>query len=229
MSQAGTINHDTAARLLGIAPGELESLVKSGAVRRSDRNAYLIHVLVQDYIGHLKAERDRAELAPKQSVIAEHVDLSERAVRDLLDDVGIDHKLSTLTEIRVAYIRRLREQAAGRFASGDLDLATERARLAKEQADKIAMQNAQARRELAPVVLITEVLAKAGTRVAGILEAIPGQVKRRLPDLPATEIEAIQREIAKARNICAAIRLDDLDDDPADSDLESKGEDFVEA
>lgn len=149
-----------------------------------------------------------------QAEFGELVGISQPAVSGLLSR-------GVLTEGAVGgvwlreYCAHLREVAAGRLATGDLDLATERARLAKEQADKIAMQNAQARRELAPVVLITEVLAKAGTRVAGILEAIPGQVKRRLPDLPATEIEAIQREIAKARNVCAAIRLEDLDDEPA--------------
>ncbi len=55
-------------------------------------------------------------------------------------------------------------------------------------------------------------------KLSGILEGIPGQVRRRLPDLPASEIEAITREVAKARNLCAAIRLDDLDQQ-ADDDL----------
>jgi phage terminase Nu1 subunit (DNA packaging protein) len=58
-----------------------------------------------------------------------------------------------LNEIRVAYIRRLREQAAGRAAVGDLDLAGERAALAKAQRERIEMQNAVTRGELAPVVL----------------------------------------------------------------------------
>lgn len=115
----------------------------------------------------------------------------------------------------LAYTSHLREHAAGRAAAGDLDLATERARLAKEQADRVALQNATTRAELAPVAMMTEVLAQAGARTAAILEAIPGQVRRRLPSLPASEIDAIRQEIAKARNLCAAIRLQDLDE-PAD-------------
>ncbi len=154
-----------------------------------------------------------------QRELADLLGITQQAI-SLIEGNGIADRDMDLQSWLRSYTSHLRETAAGRLATGDLDLATERARLAREQADKIAMQNAQARRELAPVVLITEVLAKAGTRVAGSLEAIPGQVKRRLPDLPATEIEAIQREIVKARNLCAALRLEDLDEDQDGSDTQ---------
>lgn len=159
-----------------------------------------------------------------QKQFGELVGISQPAVSDLLSR-GVMTEGSVVGDWLLDYCLNLREQAAGRSASGDLDLATERARLAREQADKIAMQNAQTRRELAPVVLMTEVLAKAGTRVAGILDAIPGQVRRRLPTLPASEIESIAREIAKARNLCAAIRLEDLDQDEVDDDMPIESED----
>lgn len=213
MSQAGTINHDTAARLIGVTPAALDALVKAGAVRRADRNAYTLPVLVQDYIGHLKAENDRRELGPKQTDIAAHIDLSERALREFLDDAGIDHKLASLSEIRVAYIRRLREQAAGRAAVGDLDLAGERAALAKAQRERIEMQNAVTRGELAPVVLIEEVLTKAASKTAGLLDAIPGMIRRRVPLLTADDIGLIAGEVAKARNMVAAMSLADLTTD----------------
>jgi len=145
------------------------------------------------------------------------VGVSQPAVSDLLSRGVLRSGDSAGVWLR-AYCAHMREIAAGRLAAGDLDLATERARLAREQADKIAMQNAQSRRELAPVVMMTEVLAKAGTRAASILEAIPGQVRRRLPSMPATEIQVIEREIAKARNLCAAISLNDLDEEPVVSD-----------
>jgi len=153
-----------------------------------------------------------------QARFGEVVGISQPAVSDLLSR-------GVLTEGAVAgvwlieYCAHLREVAAGRLASGDLDLAAERARLAKEQADKIALQNAVTRRELAPVFLIEEVLAKAGAKVAGILDAIPGQVRRRMPALPSGELDAIASEIAKARNIAAALSLDDLNaDDQPDQD-----------
>ena len=79
------------------------------------------------------------------SDVARHLDLSMARVGQLqLADVlprskgrsGLD-----LDECRVAYIRHLREAAAGRG-----DLSAERARLAREQADGQAMKNAAAAR-----------------------------------------------------------------------------------
>ncbi|MHB1360406.1 MAG: terminase small subunit [Rhodocyclaceae bacterium] len=100
------------------------------------------------------------------------------------------------------------------------DLVAERTRLAKEQADKMAMQNAVQRGELAPVALIEEVLTKAASKVAGILDAIPGMIRRRVPLLTADDIDRIAAEIAKARNRVAGMSLADLyaaDEAPVDS------------
>lgn len=136
--------------------------------------------------------------------------MSQQAVSQLLADLGIDWKAVSLDEVRVAYIRRLREIAAGRAALGDLDLATERARLAREQADKIAMQNAVTRGELTSTVVLEQVLASAASKIAGILDAIPGLVRRRVPLLQSGDIDMIAGEVAKARNTVAAMSLVDL-------------------
>lgn len=111
-----------------------------------------------------------------------------------------------------SYTSHLREMAAGRAASGDLDLAGERARLAKAQADRVEMQNAVTRGELAPVVLLEEVLTAAASKVAGVLDAIPGMVRRRVPLLTADDIDLIAGEVAKARNTVAGMSLADLKD-----------------
>ena len=147
-----------------------------------------------------------------QQAIGEHLDLDQSVVSRLCDELAIDWKVTPLDEIRVLYIRRLREQAAGRAAQGDLDLATERAGLAKAQRERIEMQNAVTRGELAPVVLIEEVLTKAAAKTAGILDAIPGMVRRRVPQLTADDIDLIAGEVAKARNMVAAMSLADLND-----------------
>jgi phage terminase Nu1 subunit (DNA packaging protein) len=148
-----------------------------------------------------------------QQGIAKHLDLSQAAVSSLMAELGIDWRAASLNEIRVAYIRRLREQAAGRAAAGDVDLVTERALLAREQKDRIAMANAVTRGELAPVALIEEVLTKAASKVAGVLDAIPGMIRRRVPVLTAGDIDLIAGEVAKARNTVAAMSLADLRDD----------------
>lgn len=158
-----------------------------------------------------------------QQKIANHLDLSQQAASQLLAELGIDWKASTLDEIRVAYIRRLREQAAGRAAAGDLDLAGERAALARAQRERIEMQNAVTRGELAPVVLIEEVLTKAASKTAGILDAIPGMIRRRVPLLTADDIGLIAGEVAKARNMVAAMSLADLVDAADSADVSTGG------
>lgn len=145
-----------------------------------------------------------------QQEIAEHLDLSQPAVSQLMEQLGIDYRNTPIGEIRILYIRRLREQAAGRAALGDLDLAGERAALAKAQRERIEMQNAVTRKELAPVALIEEVLTRAASKVAGLLDAIPGMVRRRVPSLSADEIELITTEVARARNTVASMSLASL-------------------
>jgi len=162
-----------------------------------------------------------------QQDIANHLDMSQQAVSALLEQLGIDWKVADLSEIRIAYIRRLREAAAGRGGEGAVgELAAERARLAREQADKISMQNAVTRGELAPVALIEEVLTKAASKVAGVLDAIPGMIRRRVPLLTADDIDLIAGEVAKARNTVAAMSLADLDDAPI-VDAATPRDDFV--
>lgn len=155
-----------------------------------------------------------------QQDVADHIDLSRQQAAAWLERLGINWRVAALDEIRVAYIRELREQAAGRAAAGDLDLATERAGLAKAQRERIEMQNAVTRRELAPAVLIEEVLAKAGSKVAGILDSIPGMLKRRCASLTSDDIDLVAAEIARARNIAAAVSLEDLRDESPTVDEE---------
>jgi phage terminase Nu1 subunit (DNA packaging protein) len=117
-----------------------------------------------------------------------------------------------------ALFGHLREQAAGRASAGELDLVSERARLAKEQADRVAMENARMRRELAPVALLETVLAQIGRQIAGILEAVPVTLRRRAKSLTTEDLELINAELVKARNLAAGVELDWEDIDGPDGD-----------
>jgi len=205
-----TINHDTAARLLGITPGELEALVKEGAVRRQGREAYMLPVLVGDYCKHLRELPALIARAPKQAEIAEHLDLSERAVRDVLEEQGLNHKQSTLDQIRVAYIRHLREIAAGRGGSDGVELVKERALLAREMRIAKAMQNAERRAELAPVAVLEQVLASTGAKIGKILATIKGEIRRRFPQLTSADLVAVDEVVSKAMAQAAGLSLSAL-------------------
>ncbi|MFC5551769.1 terminase small subunit [Massilia aerilata] len=161
-----------------------------------------------------------------QAAFGALVGVSQQAIGNLVGR-GILDKNMVGHQLLQAYCSHLREQAAGRAANGELDLATERAGLAKAQREKIEMQNAVTRSELAPVALIEEVLSKAGGKIAGILEAIPGGVKRRVPSLSADDIKQITGEIARVRNIVAGMSLDDLrEPDEDDDDSSAEGEEL---
>jgi phage terminase Nu1 subunit (DNA packaging protein) len=153
------------------------------------------------------------------------VGISQQAVGNLVGRGVLDTSVPGLQMLH-AYCSHLREQAAGRAANGDLDLATERAGLAREQRIRVALQNAVSLKELAPVALLEEVLSKAGARIAGMLDAIPGGVRRRVPALSADEISTIGAEIARVRNIVAAMSLADLREDEADDADESTEEEI---
>ena len=219
MSQpANTISHDAAARVLKLAPADLARLVEQGAVPRVSKEAYQLIPLVHGYIDHLRAEQQRIVQRPTQAEIAEHLDISTRRVRELATEWGIDSREVALGEWRIRYLAKLREEAAGRAGTGDLDLVAERARLAKAQADRIEMQNAVTRKELAPAELIEEVLSRAGARAAKLLDTIPGELKRRCPQLPADDIATIATTIAKVRNIAAGVSMADVQEEEEEGD-----------
>lgn len=151
------------------------------------------------------------------------VGITQPAVSDL-QSRGVLAPGATAGVWLLAYTEHLREMAAGRGGEGSFELARERARLAKEQADKVSMQNAITRGELAPAHVLEQVLARAGARAARLLETIPGELKRRLPSLGSEDIAAVARVVAKARNVAASMSLRDLeagdDDAPASDELE---------
>lgn len=103
----------------------------------------------------------------------------------------------------------------------DLDLSSERARLAKEQADRAAMQNAQTRQELMPVAVMTVALARVSAQVAARLDGVPGRLRMRMRHWQPSDFDAIEEEIAAARNLAAQVTVEAEDfgtSDDQDSD-----------
>jgi len=153
-----------------------------------------------------------------QPEIAAHLDLSTRRVAELLK-IGILPTAKGVGALdidacRVAYLRYLRG-VPNRSVNDDplpsseglLDLEQERAREAKERTDKLAMENAERRGELAPVEVLRDAQANNCGQHAAIFDAIPAKIKRRVPRLTANELDLIRKEIAKARNLARKARL----------------------
>lgn len=64
---------------------------------------------------------------PTQQQIAEHIDLDQSAVSRFVEKADVDYRSASMDEIRIAYIRHLREMAAGRSSGTGIDLVAERA------------------------------------------------------------------------------------------------------
>lgn len=146
-----------------------------------------------------------------QAEVGAHLDLSDRSIRELLDRGilpnarrgGLD-----LDQCRTAYIRHLREVAAGRAAGPAADdLTAERAALAREQRIFYALKNEASRKELLPRAEITRAVMSAfqivrdrltalPARLAGPLARLtdPADVRTRLADAVAAVLEELAEE-----------------------------------
>ncbi|WP_225548144.1 terminase small subunit [Chromobacterium violaceum] len=161
-----------------------------------------------------------------QSEFGQLVGISQQAVSELMAR-GILVPGDQLRGWLQAYCSNLREQAAGRATEGGVSLVTERARLAKEQADRVARLNARESRELAPVWALEVTLAGISRQIASVLEAIPVKIKRASATISTADLDMITREIIAARNLAAAVEFDwsELDGSERDSEGHSAGAD----
>lgn len=204
MAEISGINHDTTAKLLGITPFELSNFVKNGVITRSDKDVYILPVVVRDYICYLK----NPSKIWTQEQLSIHLDMSERNFRDVQTALSINCKTNTVDEIRFAYIRHLREQAAGRATNGELNLADERAKLAQQQTIRIEMQNAVTQREYGPIAALEQGLSDAMARAASQLDTIPGKLKMSSDKLTSADLNLVSSVIAEVRNSLADLEID---------------------
>lgn len=151
--------------------------------------------------------------------LAEHLFTSPQTIDKLRRDGVIPSPRGRagykLDDCRRVYLEHLRARA--RAPAGDPEpdehkvqrmrnqdkLEEERARLAAEQADKAAMENAIRRREVAPVAVLESYAEKVSGVVRSALEALPAQCKRRIPHLRASEINLIKQECTRASDAIA--------------------------
>lgn len=89
-------------------------------------------------------------------------------------------------------------------------LAKEKAELrwTEERAEGQRLRNAELRRELAPVEMLTWALSDLASQMAPLLTPIPGEIKRRIPKITNSELHVMREIIANALNLVAEVRLD---------------------
>jgi phage terminase Nu1 subunit (DNA packaging protein) len=134
-------------------------------------------------------------LAVTQETFAALVGISQQRVGQMVAE-GVLSSKGTAGQWLLAYVERLREQAAGR----DRELTLERAALARSQRVGQEIKNAVAQKEYAPVGLLADVLAAASAAVVDRFDALSGDLSLQCPQLDEEAREVVLRIIASARN-----------------------------
>ena len=98
------------------------------------------------------------------------------------------------------YCRFLSDRAASRGSLGKdgADLTAQRARGAREQADKLAMQNAKLRGELVSLTACESAWTGTVVQLRQAMLAVPARVQQRLPHLTADDVRALEIEVRSA-------------------------------
>jgi len=157
--------------------------------------------------------------------VANHLGISPTRVSQL-KSAGIlpeaRRRANNLTACRAAYLEHLREVAAGRGSKdgGGLDLVTERARLARAQAEKCERENAVAEGEFLPRCEVHTAMTATFMRVRSKLLAMPSKLAPYLVGIetPDTAQAIVKTEIYLALDELAATKIIDGEfvDDPGD-------------
>lgn len=142
-----------------------------------------------------------------QVEVSKHLGVSTTIISDLTGR-GILEKTGRggydLEKCRLQYLKHLRDQAAGRLQSGDLDLGEERARLAKEQADAKEMENAIQRGELVYIEKVANEFEAQLSRVRAKLLSVPTKVAAE------AHASATVKEVRELIEIAITEALDEL-------------------
>lgn len=157
-----------------------------------------------------------------QKELAQHLDLTDRQVRNLLADGILPTSRGNgglnLQDCRLAYIRYLRGLGSGQvkaeagplFGEGlgsSLDnlLLQEKVRLTTAQAVAQERKNEVSERQLVPVGFAIYSLSKIASQMSSLLDTVPLKLQRKHPEMDPRHLESLEREIALARNLMAQV------------------------
>lgn len=205
MAEPQTLPAATIAKLLNVPEARLEQLVRSGAIPKAERGRYQLLGSVQGYIRHLQS-RVGADGAPvldepfAQGGVAKIVGITAASM-SVNAKLGIFEGASTNRDGVLRYCARLRASAA-RQEGG---LSDERAKLAAAQRERVEMENAVRRAELAPVTTLRETLAAVAAACVAHIDAVVPKARQRLPHLSARDLATIDALLKEARNAMAEV------------------------
>jgi phage terminase Nu1 subunit (DNA packaging protein) len=154
-----------------------------------------------------------------QKEVAEHLDLSDRWVRNLTKSGVLPSSRGTggydIDACRLAYIAYLRGVSSGQVRNGgdesgdgENGKVDYQAELEKEKWREKKRENDLAEAEIAPGSLLRECLEGVCNQVIPILDSLPLEMKRLNPKLTGHDIQTVKKAIARARNAIADVSIE---------------------
>lgn len=153
---------------------------------------------------------------PTLKVIGTHLDMSERNAGTICQNLGLNRETQSLDQIRIAYIRDLREKAAGRGGDAQGELVQARIRETNINADLKELQVMEKAGQLVNVDDIEPQLVAMVTSAKQELLSLPEKLASDIKALHGIEIDIslIQERINDSLNqLATSVHGDDAGDD----------------
>jgi phage terminase Nu1 subunit (DNA packaging protein) len=242
---ANTVTIPQLCSLLGIDINEVSRLAKRGIIHSTDGGVLFDLVLsIRGYADYLKAapkdlELDENQLArvtvtiPTLQIVCGIGDNAVHKAAKRYEEKGATVKKSRGQYLLLTFLQQyIAEKKHGlevvTDTDNELDPAFQRARVDKERADKLALENAKKRGELRDSEAFYMINAQIAQQTIAMLESLASRVSSKLaakldvnPELVRnaiqSEIDAGRREILEAGFAKYAEGFDDLDEPVSNS------------
>jgi hypothetical protein len=153
---------------------------------------------------------------PTQAEISAHLDLDQSAVSRWLNDAGISWRVTPLDDIRVAYIRQIRAQAAGHRSENGDDLVAERVKTERVQRELMLLNLHEKQGALINVAQLQPMYSQMVAAFKTEILALPDKAKSELDALYGINVDV---ELLNAHVRAALEQLSRYDPgDPSDAD-----------
>ena len=207
----------TMAALFATNEVEIQRLANNSIIPKPSNGLYDLAACVRSYIIHL---RDKPSQLSKAEIAA-HLDMSERNLTDVLRGLNLDYKIHDVEEIRAAYIRDLREKAAGRGGDHQIESTLARTRKDTAQATLYEIQIEEKAGQLIPVAKIEPFITSSIVAARQYILSLPRKWSQELKALNGLDIEEsyFEYDLTDALN-----QLSEFDPTNADSDDETRNE-----
>ena len=148
-----------------------------------------------------------------QKEVGEHLDLSDRQIRNLVKDSILPGAKKgsglNIDDCRKAYINYLRNMSKRpekpEISPEELDIEAEKAGLVKAQRIAQELKNEILEGRSLPADAVRDVVGKVLIAAAGIFSALPLNIKRKFPEIEKRVIDLIHEDIVRLQNEAAMI------------------------